>query len=773
MDDQEERKIPLFTVLKNGALHEVIYSVDKEEIQSLDSIRDSFFNDENSEQTAKGLILLASPVPEVNVSVSCGEGQSPSKDDPLDGTSFMSSSCWPFGTDTSNLHLTFENQKKQCDFVNQVFSARHLESVVQMSDSSIDLESKSNVEEENETYSEAEKSKEIIAPSPLRECLTEIPSSLLVEAIQGTEMQQLECVIHSPPDLCTSQLLPSMQVTSSEFERSAATAAEMPAETEFECILTNNDRAKDILATRAEDLITEYTSMLVEEAILVNKFQQVKPVELVTKDSLYEQDNLLAYSDTTFCCEQGQSKLVVQGMGNKSTNPTSLPAESVNSSLAERAIFAIATKEENWTPQSPIAVGGSTEMKIDESCLETKEKNSTSGSIWSRRDGDEEVFAPDKENLSPNMLQLRFLKNKGKLEEIKHSKSHGSRNSKDISSNNFLNESMSPSADKENQTPRVVQEQMLGRKPFGHHKKLDQGLDMMALENRVERTPFKSLLNSGSKNRTETSGGPASASESNNASNSYVGLPQSSNWDMVVDTASLLNKESRKALQLLQGLKGTRLIIPRIVIRELDIMKHRFSIFRRTSEASLVLEWIEKCMVETKWWIHVQSSMEEERLIAPTPRTSPKIEFSEEGWTFPCWTGSSEPLPSHKSLMEIVSPTGEDQILDYALLYKRKQSNGQLVLLSDNVTLKIKSMAESVQEFSESLVNPFSERFLWANSSPRGLTWSCQDDVVLREKYCSNPLRKSSKGEGARGLKLILLGNSQYGNIRSTGGSTL
>jgi hypothetical protein len=33
-------------------------------------------------------------------------------------------------------------------------------------------------------------------------------------------------------------------------------------------------------------------------------------------------------------------------------------------------------------------------------------------------------------------------------------------------------------------------------------------------------------------------------------------------WDMVVDTASLLNKESRKALQLLQGLKGTRLIIP-------------------------------------------------------------------------------------------------------------------------------------------------------------------------------------------------------------------
>jgi len=31
---------------------------------------------------------------------------------------------------------------------------------------------------------------------------------------------------------------------------------------------------------------------------------------------------------------------------------------------------------------------------------------------------------------------------------------------------------------------------------------------------------------------------------------------------MVVDTASLVNNESRKVLQLLQGLKGTRLIIP-------------------------------------------------------------------------------------------------------------------------------------------------------------------------------------------------------------------
>lgn len=43
---------------------------------------------------------------------------------------------------------------------------------------------------------------------------------------------------------------------------------------------------------------------------------------------------------------------------------------------------------------------------------------------------------------------------------------------------------------------------------------------------------------------------------------------------MIVDTASLLNKESRKALMLLQGLKGTRLIIPRIGNRINNTLTH-------------------------------------------------------------------------------------------------------------------------------------------------------------------------------------------------------
>lgn len=56
-------------------------------------------------------------------------------------------------------------------------------------------------------------------------------------------------------------------------------------------------------------------------------------------------------------------------------------------------------------------------------------------------------------------------------------------------------------------------------------------------------------------------------------------------------------------------------------------------------------------------------------------------------------------------------------------------------------------LSETVEEFRKSLVNPFSERFMWPTSSPRGLTWSCQDDEILREKYCGLPSRA--------GLKLI------------------
>lgn len=123
------------------------------------------------------------------------------------------------------------------------------------------------------------------------------------------------------------------------------------------------------------------------------------------------------------------------------------------------------------------------------------------------------------------------------------------------------------------------------------------------------------------------------------------------------------------------------------VIRELDCMKRRPRLFRRRTEVSEALEWIEDCMLKAKSWIHVQSCAEETRAVAPTPpATAPFSLFSEENGMFP--VGSLQFSP------HIASPTAEDHILEYALFFKRSNRNGQLVLLSDDLTMKIKAMAE-------------------------------------------------------------------------------
>ncbi|CAA6663821.1 unnamed protein product [Spirodela intermedia] len=226
-------------------------------------------------------------------------------------------------------------------------------------------------------------------------------------------------------------------------------------------------------------------------------------------------------------------------------------------------------------------------------------------------------------------------------------------------------------------------------------------------------------------------------------------------WHMVADTSCFLDEESRRALQLLEGVRGTHLIVPRMVIRELDCLRRREGLFRKTPRVSPVLQWIEECMVKTSWWIHVQSSMES-MPAAPTPPATPQA-----------------PPPPALGLTEILSPTADDHILDCAFLFRGIKNDGQLVLLTNEVSLKIKAMAEgllceSPREFRESLVSPWSERFLWAESSPRGPTWSSADSVApidgRHHHRCCPATRRPAKeaAEGARGLKLILLHNSHY-----------
>ncbi|KAI3726744.1 hypothetical protein L1987_66548 [Smallanthus sonchifolius] len=187
-------------------------------------------------------------------------------------------------------------------------------------------------------------------------------------------------------------------------------------------------------------------------------------------------------------------------------------------------------------------------------------------------------------------------------------------------------------------------------------------------------------------------------------------------WTMVVDTNSLLDHKSLKHLKLLEGIKGTRLFVPKIVVNELMDSKSQDSFFKRSSKkASLALKWIEECMMNTRWWIHMDDEIVHSSMAVP-------------------------------------------EVLEIALHLHKQVTDQKIIILSNDLTLKIKAMAEGImceaaEEFRESLVNPFSERFMWVGSSARGLTWSCvDDDDILRQKYHRFGLNGS---HGFKGLKLL------------------
>ncbi|KAK7277334.1 hypothetical protein RIF29_18485 [Crotalaria pallida] len=902
----------------------------------------------NQELIVKTEIASAPPMPEGIISFCCEEDmRSQSKDE-----RFVVPSD-PFGTKTSYLH-TSSDWKELCGSLNQELTVKEeiASAAPPMPEGIISFccEEEMRSQSKDETFrvptdffgteNELCDSLNQVLPLPhvesfvdgdstLKEYFSESGCFPVAEAVQGTNMHQF----HTPPDAFTSPLPPDQEdlfqrchsilpinTEPPSFDWKSAAEAVIPEESEFGCSVRDENR--DSTAAAVGNFNSENTLLPVEEVVCDSICQQIKVVEEIALDSPCDGEK----QDT--CGEENKSELQSHLNAKYCSLDEIVQIESVNSSTPQKAVLKIikekkipksddigsygepmkkkSTTSNIWSRRGKVASAPqirtskstlkskvSVDTKVAKSNLKDIRKQTTSKdllSVLAGQEEEEEVFTPDKENLSPNTLQLRFLKKKGKLEEIKHSNSKRSHNSKDtFSPDIYPNKSISPNPSKENhkeesktiskdifsvldgeeeeiftpdkenfspnslrlrllkkksntiakdlfsvldaeeedediftpdkenfspntprvrlqkkkvmleetkcsesmgsqsskansspnispderisstsnnenQTLKVLQEHKSRRKPFGSHIKMVQEQDIMASKSRVERLPFQPLKNTEGKSRSKTSC-PVSATESIDVSNcgqniakhinasDINGEPKKS-WDMVVDIACLMNKDSRKALQLLKGLKGTRLIIPRLVIRELNRMKQQFTIFRRISESSLALEWIEECMVKTNWWIHIQSSMDVESMIVPTPPAFPHTQFSWQSLSF------------HKSSLEVASPTIEDNILDFVIFYRRRQNDGQLVLLSEDVTLKIKCMAEgllceTVQEFRESLVNPFSERFLWTNSSPRGQTWSCQDDVILREKYCPLPKRKSSKGV-ATGLKLILLHNSQY-----------
>ncbi|KAJ4917212.1 FHA domain-containing protein PS1 [Raphanus sativus] len=347
-----------------------------------------------------------------------------------------------------------------------------------------------------------------------------------------------------------------------------------------------------------------------------------------------------------------------------------------------------------------------------------------------------EIFTPNKENLTPSSHLLKRLQDIGEIKDNKSpSKLLGKPRSLKVSSSIVIAALTEPeifTPEKENLTPNS---HMLRRLREVGEIKDTKG------SSSKKRTPFQLLLEKSSSKSQSYNEAPSTTSARNNISK---GIRSSSNlsdgnnkmkWTIVLDTSSLLDKDSRKTLHLLQGLKGTHLVVPRTVIRELNETKRTRSVlFRRRADiASSALDWIEEC----KW---------------------------------------------NNYASEIDSPTSEDQVLECALLYRnRNNTDEKLVLLSNDVTLKIKVMVEGVicetaLGFYENLKNPLSKRFMWPESLPRGKTWSHSDDVVLKERYDNQtcftyrkkPAFNEKRGESgavAKGLKFILLHNSQYGHI--------
>jgi hypothetical protein len=58
-------------------------------------------------------------------------------------------------------------------------------------------------------------------------------------------------------------------------------------------------------------------------------------------------------------------------------------------------------------------------------------------------------------------------------------------------------------------------------------------------------------------------------------------------------------------------------------------MKQREGLFRRSSKAASVLRWIDECMENGSWWIHVQGTSEVFP-VAPTPPATPSAQCIDE-----------------------------------------------------------------------------------------------------------------------------------------------
>lgn len=163
-------------------------------------------------------------------------------------------------------------------------------------------------------------------------------------------------------------------------------------------------------------------------------------------------------------------------------------------------------------------------------------------------DEDDEVFTSDKENMTPNSHLLRSIKNLGSSEEVRRPNLHKPLPLKTASRSIYPEE-------------LILQERKSASSASKSHcssKKQSYGLKA------AKREPFLPLPLVSSvddKPAPMPSIHECTVKESRAINHSKA---SGNRWIVVVDTACLINKKSRRELQLLRGLRGTSLVIPRI-----------------------------------------------------------------------------------------------------------------------------------------------------------------------------------------------------------------
>uniref|UniRef100_A0A803Q7K2 FHA domain-containing protein n=1 Tax=Cannabis sativa TaxID=3483 RepID=A0A803Q7K2_CANSA len=418
--------------------------------------------------------------------------------------------------------------------------------------------------------------------------------------------------------------------------------------------------------------------------------------------------------------ETEDQRLYMKGNEQKDCEPCM--AESVNSSLpAWEVVQEIADDKENQTPQSLFAGGGLPQSEKTRNSPLRSDKSPSFGSIWSRRESteeksitkemftclnrEEELFTPDKENFIPTLLQQKSSRKKGTPSGVTQ-----------LGTTNCRSGTKWGAADKS-----------ISKELFSH---VDGEEEEIYTPDKENCTPNTLLLKSIKKKGTleEVKHSISCRRPSSKITSSPKMHPEGN-----LNSFSNEENHSLRVLQERKFVKQTSSENQVEVEKELVFNNRRLEM-KRVPFQSLLVDTLENQKIS---WRLKKIGLEQRRPeMKRVPFQSQVVDTVEN---------------SRSEMLRPSSPT-------------RCSSSVNYTHTVDKVTHPFSGfICETVQEFRESLMNPFSERFLWADSSPRGQTWSVLDDVVLREKYNRYPSKKSSKGESAKGLKLILLHNSHYG----------